>query len=186
MLKSPRISSRGFTLIELLVVLAIIAILAGLSFAGISAAMQAAKKAQAGAMVNQVKTALTAYQTEYGRWPGLFGTSDTEVESSNSELYNILIGSSTTVSSNQNPRRIVFMEFNTKDLDNPSSPGGFLDPWKKTYHLKVDSDYNNEITGLPIKKAGDPTKINGSIAIWSYGTKESTIPSPDKDLVTTW
>jgi prepilin-type N-terminal cleavage/methylation domain-containing protein len=189
MFKSSR-SSQGFTLIELLVVITIIGILASLAFPGVQAALNAARKAQAGAMVNQLKTALTAYQTEYGRWPGLFGTADTEIESDDTELYNILIGSASATASDQNPRRIVFMEFNSKDLINPSSPTGFKDPWSsasvvKTYHIIADSDYDNQISGLPIKKSGDPTAINGSLAIWSDGTKE-TVSSPNKDLVSSW
>ncbi|MEM6820697.1 MAG: type II secretion system protein [Verrucomicrobiota bacterium] len=150
----------GFTLIELLVVITIIGILAGLAFPAIQGALNAAKKAEANAMANQLKIALTSYQTEYGIWPTVLDTSS-EVESDDTTLYNILIGDSSTTSSGQNPRRIVFMEFNSKSL-NPSG-SGFLDPWKNTYRIKVDHDYDNQIT--------DPGSItiNASIIVWSNG-----------------
>ncbi|NJK92863.1 MAG: type II secretion system protein [Blastochloris sp.] len=92
MTMTPCRRRRGFTLIELLVVITIIALLAGLAFPAISAALTAAKKAEASTMINQLRVALTAYQTEYGNWPlALQGANDVAIDSSNSELYETLI-----------------------------------------------------------------------------------------------
>ncbi|MGF1678357.1 MAG: type II secretion system protein [Candidatus Methylacidiphilales bacterium] len=162
----------GFTLIELLVVITIIGILAGLSFPAISGAINAAKKAEAGAMVSQIKIALTSYQTEYGRWPSMLaGATDQQIESDNAPFYELLIGRNDTTDNN-NPRRIVFMEFNSKALRadatsktppaDLSTANRFVDPWNQAYFIRVDSNYDNVIT-VP---GGD---INASIAVWSTG-----------------
>lgn len=167
----------GFTLIELLVVITIIGLLAGLSFPAIQGALNAAKKAEASAMVSQLKIALTSYQTEYGVWPSaLQGTSDQEIDGG--DIYDILIGNDN--SNNDNPRRIVFMEFNSKSLrdasgnrvEDPSDATTFVDPWEEEYKIKVDSDYSNRVEGV------EGSDINGSIAVWSTG-KDKTWDTND-------
>ena len=66
---SERHRQSAFTLIELLVVIAIIAILAGLAFPAVQGAMGSAKKAQARNDVNQLASAVKAFQLEYGKLP---------------------------------------------------------------------------------------------------------------------
>lgn len=168
----------GFTLIELLVVITIIGILAGLAFPAIQGALEAAKKAEANAMVNQLKIAMTSYQTEYGVWP----SSATESAFDAGTLFTLLNGNDTT----DNPRKIVFMEFNTKSLrtgaagptnklpaDPPSSATTFVDPWHNEYQMAVDTDYDNEITG-----PGSVGVVNSSVIIWSTG-KDGTFDTKD-------
>jgi len=168
----------GFTLVELLVVITIIAVLAGLSFPAISSALNVAKKAEANAMINQLKIALKSYQTEYGVWPSMFTGADAVIDSSDPELYLILTGSDT--SNNDNPRQISFMDFNTKVLRSgapstsnktPPTPldsaNAFADPWNSVYYIQVDSDYNNRVVVDATNGSGDT--INSSIAIWSNG-----------------
>jgi len=175
-MKHPR---SGFTLIELLVVITIIGILAGLSFPAISGALNAAKKAEASAMVNQLKIALTSYQTEYGVWPSAFGTTDTTIDGG--DIYTLLIGENTD---DENPRQIVFMEFNSKALRsgtasysnttppaNPSDADTFVDPWHQEYKIRVDSNYDNMVEGGP---DGD---VNASILIWSTGKPNGSTPN---------
>jgi prepilin-type N-terminal cleavage/methylation domain-containing protein len=171
-------SLRGFTLIELLVVITIIGILAGLAFPALNGAMNAAKKAEAATMVNQLRTGLTSYQTEYGTWPA---SVTTEALMDADELYETLIGLDSPVGNN--PRRIVFMEFNAKSLRaaagdksppvDPSSATLFVDPWNNQYQMIIDVDYDNRITGLP---AG--ATINAATAIWSTG-KDTAKTSDD-------
>jgi prepilin-type N-terminal cleavage/methylation domain-containing protein len=170
----------GFTLIELLVVITIIGILASLAFPAIQGALEAAKKAEANAMVNQLKIALTSYQTEYGVWP----TNATEVAFDAGDLFNLLKGQDDPVG--DNPRRIVFMEFNSKALrDGTAGPSNktpavdpgtattFVDPWHQEYQISIDEDYDNSITG----PTGAGT-INSSIIIWSLG-KDGDFQSKD-------
>jgi prepilin-type N-terminal cleavage/methylation domain-containing protein len=169
---------RAFTLIELLVVITIIGILAGLAFPALNGAMNAAKKAEAATMVNQLRTGLTSYQTEYGTWPA---SVTSEAVTDADELYETLIGLDSPTGNN--PRRIVFMEFNAKSLRvsasdktppaDPSSATLFVDPWNNRYKMVIDTDYDNRITGLP---AG--ATINAATAIWSTG-KSTTLTSDD-------
>lgn len=172
-MKHPR---SGFTLIELLVVITIIGLLAALAFPAISAALNAAKKAEASAMVNQLKIALTSYRTEYGVWPSVFGTEDTTVNGG--AIYALLIGQN--VPDGANPRRTVFMEFNSKILrvsggtsppDDLSTATTFVDPWNQEYQIRVDSDYDNVVSGGP---DGD---INASILVWSTGKRSGSTPN---------
>lgn len=60
---------RGFTLIELLVVISIIAILAGLLLPALAGAQKKAKALQAKTDVSNIASAVSAYQTAYGRMP---------------------------------------------------------------------------------------------------------------------
>ncbi len=59
----------GFTLVELLTVIAIIAILAAMLLAVLSKARLAAYKTQARVQVNDIATAIQAYDSAYGRFP---------------------------------------------------------------------------------------------------------------------
>lgn len=60
---------RAFTLIELLVVIAIIAILAAMLIPVFGVAMTQARKTQARLQVNQIATAIEAYESQYSRMP---------------------------------------------------------------------------------------------------------------------
>lgn len=177
-----RPSQQGFTLIELLVVIGIIAILASLSFAGVQAALDAAKRTQAGNMVTNMKIAWTGYFTEYGSWPNdaAEGTAYDQ-----KAAYRILANKETT-NPKFNSRGIVFMEFAKKDLDNQNSPTQAVDPWSsptklQLYLLFFDTDYDNKITipanagvtGLPAQP------LDVSVAVYSKGKpKDTAYPKP--------
>lgn len=64
---------RGFTILELLAVMAIIAILAALGAKGYSLARRQAKESRAMADIEKLRTALSEYRVEYGRFPELDG-----------------------------------------------------------------------------------------------------------------
>jgi len=66
--KSAR-SRLGITLVEVLVTLAIILLLAGLTFPIYRAAKREALKTDAIAKAKQVGIGLQLYHTEYGQWP---------------------------------------------------------------------------------------------------------------------
>jgi prepilin-type N-terminal cleavage/methylation domain-containing protein len=59
----------GFTLVELLVVIAIIAILAAMILSALAGASKAAKKMKARLEAQDIATAITAYDSAYGRFP---------------------------------------------------------------------------------------------------------------------
>lgn len=195
---SPHI--RAFTLIELLVVITIIGILAALAVPAVSKGLEAARKAEAGAMVNQLRTALTQYETEYGIWPtSLRGSSDQTASSQ--DLYNTLIARAQGINADHadNPRRIVFMEFNTKILrsgspsatnrtppSNPSTATFFVDPWSQLYYFRADSNYDNTIN-LPSAFSGS---VTASLIIWSPGPQKNYVSSDSggeaSKYITSW
>ena len=201
-------SKSGFTLIELLVVVTIIGILAGLAMPAITKAMEAAKKAQAGSMISNLKVALTAYNADYGVWPEFLrgtGTEDKAAISSydtdGTKLYHTLIANlSNTDAAAANPRGTVYMEFTKKDLaasgganfngNNMNDAVGFADPWRQPYWIKVDGNYDNQIDALPNKNGGSAETINATIAIWSAGPQADVITDSNggnsKKYITSW
>ena len=108
----------AFTLIELLVVISIIAILAGLSMAGIKAATESARKLSAKNDMQQIIVAIKAYYTDYGKYPvltdGATGAMDLTYGGPNSkklngEIINVLrygTDSNWSDSNRLNPREI--------------------------------------------------------------------------------
>jgi prepilin-type N-terminal cleavage/methylation domain-containing protein len=178
---------RAFTLIELLVVITIIGILAGLAVPAVGKALEAARRGEAGAMVNQLRTALVQYETEYGVWPEALrgtGSPPSDAEATSEDLYDTLIARDGGLNAGHvdNTRRIVFMEFNTKILrsgspgasnrtppPNPSQAEFFVDPWSQLYYFKADSNYDNSIA-LPSPFTGT---LASSLIIWSPGPQKT-------------
>jgi prepilin-type N-terminal cleavage/methylation domain-containing protein len=77
---------RGFTLVELLIVISIIALLAGLIFAGLAAVNKNKIKTRARAELAKLELAINAYQTKLGFYP----PSDTNNPAVNSLYYELL------------------------------------------------------------------------------------------------
>jgi prepilin-type N-terminal cleavage/methylation domain-containing protein len=167
----------AFTLIELLVVITIIAILASLSFAGVDAALNAARKAQARNDVQQIVTAVKAFQAEYGRMPTTRSPgspasesdpNDAWHEGDNNIVMRILMAQETSALP-INAKGIVFIEPKARqnlrkgsvDLSNYV----FYDPWGRPYAIKLDNNYTGKLeywgTG------GQPNIFNSAFAISS-------------------
>jgi len=153
----PRATDQAFTLVEILVVISIIGLLAGLAFPAIQGAQTAARKGKAKAEIQSIITSLKAYQNEYGRIPdsqalgggadGWFGTNESK------NLFWMLSGNNY---GEQNPRQITFLE-----LSGTSTNGVFLDPWKRHYVLKIDTDGDNIVEYYGNK--------NGVAVVLSFG-----------------
>ncbi len=171
-------SPTAFTLLELLVVIAIIAVLAGLMFPAVQSVLERAKKVQAKNDLTQIVTAVNAFYTEYGRYPidptittdaaATYGTSG----SPSKALFDELRGITTTF----NTRKIVFISpAEDSSQDSPKGKigkdGQFHDPWTSAYVIRIDADYDNQITPNPYGSSGgagpDPLR-QGAIA-WSFG-----------------
>jgi prepilin-type N-terminal cleavage/methylation domain-containing protein len=128
----------GFTLIELLIVISIIAILAGLAFPAVQGALGQGKKAQARNDVNQIATAIKAFQLEYGRLPAS-GSADTVITPQ-------IWVQALTMSNTNNPRNIVFFEpKQAKGGKGGLSNNVYFDPWGLAYNVMLDLNYDNRI-----------------------------------------
>jgi prepilin-type N-terminal cleavage/methylation domain-containing protein len=199
-----RPSEAAFTLIELLVVISIIAVLIGLLFPVFQGVQNQARKAQARNDLVQIVTAIGAYYTEYGKYP-LTPTAPADTTyggtSTNEQLFNEL----RSVTPLQNPRRIVFLSPpDVKDVNNPragisSAPapaGQYFDPWGKPYLVRIDTDYDNQVSNPYSQNAGAAPLLRSAVIAWSFGKDASsqsisTTPSDknagtNKDDVISW
>jgi len=170
----------GFTLIELLVVISIIAILAGLALPAMNNALNSAKKTMAKNQVVQIATAITAYETEYGRLPAFNG--------SNMAMNNIAM--LTTNDLSNNPRGINFIELSPWKAGKGGTNGnGFCDPFSSNnaYSVALDTNYAHSLSNMPgqsaaggtIQYTNTLTKHIGVWTIWTNGTQTYLINSWD-------
>lgn len=161
-------SSRAFTLIELLIVIAIIGILMALLFPAVGSAIDAARRAQAKNDVVQIATAVTAYETEYGRLP----TNSASPMDVGGPLLQALMGSNGTI---PNPRQIVFIEVqNSKKGKSGVSNNLFVDPWGATYKIIFDEDYNNRIPSAGESPGPVGSDIMKKVAVWNKPPGKNT------------
>ncbi len=164
----------AFTLMELLVVIAIIGILAGLLFPAVNGAMDSARKAQCKNDVVQIATAITAYETEYGKMPP-GGASQV-----NAALVNILTGQDAA----NNPRKIVFLEVGARKPTNApvgkggksgtNSSGNFVDAWGRDYNVAMDTNYTGTISA-----GNPPVSLRKKVGVWNVTTNT-------RQYVTSW
>jgi len=173
-------SSQAFTLIELLVVIAIIAVLAGLLTPAASNAINSATRTTAKNQAVQIATAITAYETEYGRLPSVKGTNVSP------DLVTMLC---TTNDKENNPRGIMFLEASSwKKSKGGTNESGFCSPFGNSavYSVGLDTNYENSIPSMP--KQDSPggaittatlTKHVAVWTVWTNGTKTYLISSWD-------
>jgi prepilin-type N-terminal cleavage/methylation domain-containing protein len=170
----------AFTLIELLIVISIIAVLASLALPAMGNALNSAKKTTAKNQAVQIATAITAYETEYGRLPPFTGSTLT--------LANIgmLLASDTA----NNPRGINFIEASLwKSGKGGTNGNGFCDPFSSNnaYSVALDTNYANTLSNLPSQSASGSTvtytntltKHVGVWTVWTNGSRQVLINSWD-------
>jgi prepilin-type N-terminal cleavage/methylation domain-containing protein len=172
--RPSRAQPTGFTLVELLVVIAIIAILASVILYAGTAAINAAKRAKANNMANQLQTATLGYYTEYSVYPVPSGvTTDFALTDSDGVLGGATAGSwgalveclsgmicpyngtTSTETTFSNTRSIAFLTLKTSDVGNGSSTGhqdAPLNPIPPSsanpyFDIAIDADYDGLIGG---------------------------------------
>lgn len=154
----------AFTLVELLVVMAIVAILAGLGFAGITGALKSGRKAEVRAMANQIKLAVTSYYAEYGIYP--------TNQRTDTAFLTMMTGGT-----NGNRRGIRFLEVPGKFTNSSGivTPPTFYDNGSRpNFTLITDTNYDGKITLPGQGETGgniavyvtDPGKTNAYIGTW--------------------
>jgi prepilin-type N-terminal cleavage/methylation domain-containing protein len=161
----------GFTLIELLVVIMIIAILVSIAIPALSNAINSAKKTTAKNQVVQIATAITAYETEYGRLPAFSG----------SNMISSNIAMLTSADASNNPRGINFIDLSPwKAGKGGTNTNGFCDPFNSsnTYSVALDTNYANTLSNMPGQTSLGGTIQNTNtltkhIAVWTIWTNGS-------------
>ena len=176
-MKSPRPGSRSFTLVEILVVIAIIGLLAGIAVPTVGGALASARKAKVAAMAQQIRTAMSQFNTEYGFFPT--NGFNNGAGSTGPTLALILAGDSSAQATNANPRRIVFLEvppeFTFDAAGNLSNrgivtPKGFYKAGQSNLFVAVDHNYDGMIT---VTNDGRSTNIRASVAVWFLDPKST-------------
>jgi prepilin-type N-terminal cleavage/methylation domain-containing protein len=173
-------SSRAFTLIELLIVIAILGILMALLFPAVQGALDAAKRAQAKNDVVQIATAITGYETEYGRLPA----TDAAAVDVGGDVLAALMGSN---ANSLNPRLIVFLEVQSaKRGKSGITNSKFVDPWGSAYQVVYDDNYDNRITTAG---TNGTTSVMKKVAVWnkpSSHNDSATDVKKNKRAVNSW
>jgi len=170
----------AFTLIELLIVIAIIAVLAALALPAMGNALNSAKKTTAKNQAVQIATAITAYETEYGRLPPFTGSNLTSTN------IGMLLASDTA----NNPRGITFLETSAwKTGKGGTNANGFCDPFSSNnaYSVALDTNYANILSNLPSQSAyGSNVTYSNTLSkhvavwtVWTNGGKQVLINSWD-------
>jgi prepilin-type N-terminal cleavage/methylation domain-containing protein len=172
---------RAFTLVEMLVVITIVIVLMGLLFPAFRGAQDQSKKVQAKNDLNQIVTGITAFYTEYGKYP-VPGSANRVpddywiLDSNIADICNVLRANGSTWDStsgqNLNPKRVAFLQPPlAKDPNQPrngicpsgANAGKYYDPWGSTYRLRIDWDYDNNLTNPYSQGAGTNPLLSGVI-----------------------
>lgn len=143
-----------------------------------------------------LKTAITAFYTEYDRYPLGDRNSKNDITSDSAgELMNILMALDGGISKASNPRRIVFFTGKkarkkwfgpyTKGikLSTDGKSAELLDYWGNLYRVKLDSNGDNRITN-PGDPKTDASELPESVLVWSAGADVDF--ATWKDNVKTW
>ncbi|MFC7338502.1 type II secretion system protein [Haloferula chungangensis] len=176
--KSTR-RAKGFTLIELLVVITIIAVLAGLSFAGVNLAIKKAKKTEGLVMASSLATAVENFYGEYNRLPDV--PKQVETAGGSTKLLEILLGMEGSGSNIENTRSVIFLQGKEAkgkkggiDFGSGDSVDGLYDPFGNPYTVILNTDYADS---LDFSFGGKQVKLRGKqVAVYSPGgdKKEGT------------
>ncbi|MCH8475367.1 MAG: type II secretion system GspH family protein [Opitutales bacterium] len=189
---------RGFTLIELLVVVAVLGILAAISFPVFSAVQNRARVSQTRSQFNQYITAMEGYRSEYGYYPTfrLFTELDTPLSGDHHvrlnefpnrrEIFSVsltgrrLNGERVSDDSflgraQANPRRHEFYEFSESEFN---VDGEFVDAFgNPDIRIVIDTDYNGQISADALNGLSlDQDFIRTGVAIYSVGNPNAGFP----------
>jgi prepilin-type N-terminal cleavage/methylation domain-containing protein len=165
--------AKGFTLIELLVVITIIAVLAGLSFAGVNLAIKKAKKTEGLVMATSLATAVENFYGEYNRLPDVQG----EVKTGSGQgvkLLEVLLALEGNGSDVDNTRSIIFLQGKEAkgkkggiDYGSGDSVEGLYDPFGNEYTVILNDDYADS---LNFQFGNKRVQLRGKqVAVYSLG-----------------
>jgi prepilin-type N-terminal cleavage/methylation domain-containing protein len=189
-MRPPARHTRAFTLIELLVVIAIIAILVGLLFPAFKAVQNQARQTQAKNDLTQIVNAVNAFYTDYGKYP--LATDDSTITNTADLFYTLrAVSAGANLNNVVNTRQIVFINppyvkndtaGNRRSGVSPTD-GQYYDPWGTRYVVKIDGNYDNQLSPNPYSLNAGPTPLGIGVIAWSFGTdgQSGSVPGPAAD-----
>jgi len=154
-------SSAGLTRIEVIGSIVVVLFVAGLVLGWLFPAtggsgIRPARKAQAKNDVTQIAVAVTAYHTEYERFPPMPTNGFVS-----GELVSTLAGSNQAL----NPRNLVFIEINpAKKNWSGLRDGTFVDPWGGPYRIAIATATNNYAA---ITAGTNQVSLRKKVAVWN-------------------
>lgn len=170
----------GFTLMELLVCVGIILLLLGAMIPTYFSIREAARRRDVLNTIEQVETALRAYQSDYRELPILITSPSVRVSEFTTNWVAILNGDNT----NHNTKGFAYLEFSTNELAQ-----GVYDSWGKRLMIALDGGpdpINNPVYNTKIDVPGHGV-VNRSVGVWSKARKNGMLESDDaKDDVCSW
>jgi len=181
-MKNPNRSSvrRGFTLVELLVVITIIAILAGLSFAGITAALKKARTTESKVLATSLKQAIDAFYSEYNKLPDIeAGAGGVETDAGDGlTLLRILLAQESESGDLENKRSVVFLNAKQAKAERGGveygsgggSVEGMYDAFGNPFRVFMNVDYEDE---LVFSYGGKSYRLRG---------EQAAVASPGADM----
>ena len=186
--------THGFTLIELLVVISIIAVLAAAGFAGVTAAIERARKVTCLSTATAIESAVNNFYTEYGTMPQDGDQDDTLETNTDLDFLNVLLGQEGTGQDVLNTRSIRFLTVREgKGRKNGiiydaggTTVQGLYDPWGGSFKVALDMDYDEQLQVQPKASAQRETLNGRRVAVWSDGADGVDEAGKPKDDVKTW
>jgi prepilin-type N-terminal cleavage/methylation domain-containing protein len=189
---------RGYTLIELLVVIVIISVLTSLIASQVIKVLDDGNRLKTRAIVVDLKTGISSYRTEYGRFP---------LENLQEEQEWLTDGSSTLIDTvlglpveggavNLNAKGIRFAEFPTAKNDrhgliSQPRPSRLVDMWGNPFRVLLDADGNNQVKNPDAQNsdpniaqpAGKPAPEFLALDIAIYSCGKDGLPRTADDIV---
>lgn len=142
----------GFTLIELLTVIAIIAILAAISFGVFRGVSENSARSLARAELSSLSVALESYKRQYGDYPQVESATD-----ANANVLQALIGRRGPTGADMTRKALIeFSKFSVNGDPETTSTATLQDPWGRDYHYHY-------------RTVGSATWTNPSYVLYSLG-----------------